>query len=100
MPGRDRAKTVPIALLIQERSRELAGWSRWTTEPIARVPRRPYLPRLAAHFFYYAAGRTSRYVGAGADPQPLGGRRPGDPVELPLMMLREIAPSLAAGQHP
>src|SRR5213082_2151537 len=100
MPGRERGKFLyRIALLIQEKSRELAVLETMDGGKTIKESRDIDLPLVAAHFFYYAGWADKlEYAFPGRIAKPLGVAGQIIPWNFPLLMLSwKIAPALAAG---
>src|SRR2546430_5602383 len=100
LPGAERAKYLyRIALMIQERSRELAVLESLDNGKPIRESRDVDVPLAAAHFFYHAGWADKlEYAGLGPDPKPLGVAGQVIPWNFPLLMAAwKIAPALACG---
>ena len=98
MPGRERAKYLyRIALIIQERSRELAVLETLDNGKPIKESRDVDVPTVAAHFFYYA-GWADKLEHSGYGTTPLGVAGQVIPWNFPLLMLAwKVAPALACG---
>ena len=102
MSGAERGKYLfRIARIIQERAREIAVLESIDNGKPIKESRDVDIPNAAAHFFYYAGWADKlEHARLRAGPAAPGGRRPGDPVELPVPDARlEDRPGPGCGQH-